>query len=112
MHGRKRVSKKDQPSPKELAKKAAKLAAYKKLASVVMGKMSKPDLSAKMLVLTEKMAIANPDFYSIWGYRRDIIGNIFCVQTFSHTFTYFSEVPIFMAESAARGLEDVMINNT
>jgi geranylgeranyl transferase type-2 subunit alpha len=77
VHGRKRVSKTDEPSPKELAKKAAKLAAYKKLAGVVISKMSKSDVSIKMLALTEKMAIANPDFYSVWGYRREIMRKAF-----------------------------------
>lgn len=77
MHGRKRLGKGNLPSVEELAKKKAKLEAYKRLSAVLLSKRAECDFSEKMLSLTAKMANVNPDFYSIWGYRREILMKLY-----------------------------------
>ena len=65
------------PSEKEILKKQAKMKAYKKLATVLLAKRNKNDVSLKTLELTAKMVVVNPDFYTIWGYRREILAHHF-----------------------------------
>ena len=77
MHGRKRLPKGVAPNEKEVLKKQAKMKAYKKLAAVLLAKRGKKDTSLKTLELTSKMVVVNPDFYTIWGYRREILAHHF-----------------------------------
>jgi geranylgeranyl transferase type-2 subunit alpha len=65
------------PNEKEILKKQAKMKAYKKLATVLLAKRNKNDVSLKTLELTAKMVVVNPDFYTIWGYRREILAHHF-----------------------------------
>ena len=71
MHGRKRIPKGVVPNEKEVLKKQAKMKAYTKLSTVLLSKRQKGDKSLKTLELTAKMVVVNPDFYTIWGYRRE-----------------------------------------
>ena len=75
MHGRKRIPKDVVPNEKEVKKKRAKMKAYTKLSTVLLAKRQKGDKSLKTLELTAKMVVVNPDFYTIWGYRREILAH-------------------------------------
>ena len=75
MHGRKRIPKGVVPNEKEVLKKQAKMKAYTKLSTVLLSKRQKGDKSLKTLELTAKMVVVNPDFYTIWGYRREILAH-------------------------------------
>ena len=53
--------------------------AYTKLSSVLLSKRQKGDKSLKTLELTAKMVVVNPDFYTIWGYRREILAHHYVI---------------------------------
>ena len=87
MHGRKRKQKGDAPeAPAETSKRAAKVKAYTKLSNAILklrvavvASAGDPILLNKMetnaLKATSKMAAVNPDFYTLWNFRRDILTN-------------------------------------
>lgn len=73
MHGRKKVVQ-TETEKKVLREKAA---AYSAVASAVMDKKQKKDHNEESLLLTEKLLKSNPDFYSLWNFRRHILIHIY-----------------------------------
>jgi len=73
MHGRKKVTQ-TETEKKVLRDKAA---AYSAVATVVMDKKIRKEHNEESLILTEKLLKSNPDFYSLWNFRRHILIHIY-----------------------------------
>lgn len=71
MHGRKKVA--GGPSEAELSALDQKAATYSSLVSILFGKRKSGDHSPDVLDLLSKMLKSNPDFYSLWNYRREVL---------------------------------------
>jgi geranylgeranyl transferase type-2 subunit alpha len=71
MHGVKRHTKNDG----EKALEGQKAATYLQLVKLILHKRASGSdaLTHESLALTSKMIKANPDFYSLWNFRRDIL---------------------------------------
>ena len=69
MHGRKKVTVSD--AEKALLREKANT--YSALLNVITQKRKASDFSLESLKLTEKVLKVNPDFYSLWNYRRKIL---------------------------------------
>eukprot|EP00948_MAST-09A_sp_MAST-9A-sp1_P000717 g717.t1 len=95
MHGRRRADYKAEKSPAEKAKLEQKRIKYAKLSGLLLhlrktfgvatvsqgdgtnGESSFKDIDAKLkkgLMLTEKLLVVNPGFYTIWNFRREMLG--------------------------------------
>lgn len=72
MHGRKKV----QPSQAEVAALAEKAKNYSLLSAILLQHRTNNDFTKEALDLTTKMLKMNPDFYTLWNYRRDILMSI------------------------------------
>jgi geranylgeranyl transferase type-2 subunit alpha len=73
MHGVKKTVK----SEAEKTLQAQKAATYLQLVQLVLAKHRARDYSADSLALTAKMIRANPDFYTLWNFRRDILIHLY-----------------------------------
>ena len=75
MHGRKKNSK--IPSVEEIEALNHKTESYNKLSNVLIDlkKSLKHDINS--LNLIDRLIVLNPDFYSLWNFRREIILNIY-----------------------------------
>lgn len=71
MHNRKKL---DRPLSEEETRVAKeKSATYKGLVGVIWKKRAEKDYSKDTLLVLGKMLAMNPDFYSLWNYRREIL---------------------------------------
>ena len=73
MHGRKKVTQSE--TEKKVLKEKAHV--YSTLVDVIMDRRTKKEYSMESLILTEKLLKANPDFYTLWNYRRQILMDIY-----------------------------------
>ena len=73
MHNVKRRPKGEAEPPAVVKRRQAKVQAYSKLSRLILQLRKAGDYGSKALKLTAKMAMVNPDFYSLWNYRREII---------------------------------------
>ena len=73
MHGRKRPTTKRVPTEAEIAKEKAKVAKYSQLVSSALELRRTATMDAKAWELTSVLLKLNPDFYSMWNFRRDIL---------------------------------------
>ena len=71
MHNRKKLS--TSPTEAETSASRAKYAAYQQLVTVLLEAKQKKDYSTETFALTSKILKLNPDFYTFWNYRREII---------------------------------------
>jgi geranylgeranyl transferase type-2 subunit alpha len=71
MHGKKRVVGDAALAEEEALKKKAQT--FQSLLTIILERRQTMDLSDETLELTSKLLISNPDVYSIWNYRRDIL---------------------------------------
>ena len=69
MHGRKKVSQ----SEAELNLQREKADTYRSLVEMIMDRKTTNSLTSETLILTEKLLKNNPDFYSLWNFRRNIL---------------------------------------
>ena len=69
MHGRKRTT----VSENEKVAQAQKAATYLSLVNLVIDKITAREYTPEAFSLTSKMIKANPDFYSLWNYRREML---------------------------------------
>ena len=72
MHGRKRVPP-VVPTDAEVAKEAAKVKKYSQLVSSVLNKRQANERGEEAWKLTSVLLKLNPDFYSVWNFRREIL---------------------------------------
>ncbi|KAG6817084.1 hypothetical protein H0H87_012852 [Tephrocybe sp. NHM501043] len=75
MHGVKRVRHSAQALEAKRLKEKAKLDEYLALTEDVLSRKKNNDLSQDALQLTARLLQINPDFYTIWNYRRIILLN-------------------------------------
>jgi len=71
MHNRKKSEK--PPSEAEVSALTKKCDLYSTLVKEVFDRRSRKDHSDETLVLVGKMLKLNPDFYSLWNFRREIL---------------------------------------
>lgn len=71
MHGRKRQT--QPPSPEQTAATQAKLETYKKLAQTAIQQRLANACSPEVFELNGKLCAANPDVYSLWNHRREML---------------------------------------
>lgn len=71
MHNRKKLDR--PPSDAEVAALQKKSQTYASLVGIIFERRKQSDRSADTLGLIGKMLRNNPDFYSLWNYRREIL---------------------------------------
>ena len=71
MHGRARLER--PPSAQEIEIDQQKSAAYIKLVSIIQARRSAGDLSEQTLELTGQLLKKNPDYYTLWNFRKEIL---------------------------------------
>jgi len=117
MHGRKRKQKGEVENPVEVTKRAVKVKAYTKLSNAIL-KLRVAAVAASKdptmlsvveknsLKATAKMASVNPDFYTLWNFRRDILTRQLVplqdedVHTHTQRVTEMSAVELELTENA------------
>ncbi|ETW85709.1 hypothetical protein HETIRDRAFT_470846 [Heterobasidion irregulare TC 32-1] len=73
MHGVRRVRESLKVQEEKKQKEKAKLAAYLALTDKVLSKKKSNDWSGEAFELTSRLLNINPEFYTIWNYRRNIL---------------------------------------
>lgn len=73
MHGRVKSVAATQTTPAELAAQQKKATTYAELSRVLLSRRKSGDKSAETFELLAKMLRSNPDFYTLWNYRKDIL---------------------------------------
>ncbi|CAK5279370.1 unnamed protein product, partial [Mycena citricolor] len=82
MHGVKRVRHSPEALAAKKAKEQDKIKDYLALTDEILGKRDAGDLSREAFDLTTRILQMNPEFYTVWNYRRNILlGNIFPSST-------------------------------
>jgi geranylgeranyl transferase type-2 subunit alpha len=71
MHGRKRLD--QELSEADIAADKTKAATYVKLVAAILSRRDAGDFSAESLELTSKVLKSNPELYSLWNFRRNIL---------------------------------------
>ena len=71
MHGRARQS--EAPSAEAAAAQAKRAATYTELSRVLLARRKEGDVGPETFELVGKMLRSNPDFSTLWNYRRDIL---------------------------------------
>ena len=71
MHGRKKLDK--PPSESELTNLQRKTDLYSQTVTSVLTRKKLNDFSSESFELTAKVLKSNPDFYSIWNFRKEIL---------------------------------------
>lgn len=71
MHGRAKLER--PPSAQEIEADQQKSGAYSKLVGILQTLKSNNDMSEQALELSGQMLKKNPDYYSLWNYRREIL---------------------------------------
>ncbi|XP_006458270.1 hypothetical protein AGABI2DRAFT_216711 [Agaricus bisporus var. bisporus H97] len=75
MHGIKRTRQSPEHILARKQREQAKIADYLALTSQVLSRKKQNDLSEDALRLTDKLLQVNPEFYTVWNYRRNIFLN-------------------------------------
>ncbi len=75
MHGRRKADRK-QSTEEERKIRAAKIAKYNAAKAAVLSLRARGARDGASLAATAAVAEVNPDFYSVWNFRRDIITHI------------------------------------
>nr|GAT59587.1 Rab geranylgeranyltransferase [Mycena chlorophos] len=73
MHGVKRVKHTPEQLAAKKVKEQAKIAEYVALSDEVLAKKAANDWSPEAFELTTRMLQINPEFYTVWNYRRNIL---------------------------------------
>jgi hypothetical protein len=85
MHNRKKL---DRPlSENELKAIRDKCTTYQNLVDLIFAKRKAQDLTVETLDLVGKMLMLNPDFYSLWNFRREIL------------FHQYPDLPVLVAKA-------------
>lgn len=71
MHNRKKPE--APPTENELKALKEKSQMYKSLVTLIFNKRSEKDYSNETMMITGKVLRLNPDFYSLWNFRREIL---------------------------------------
>lgn len=94
MHGRKKVTQ-TETEQRVLREKGA---AYSAVATAVLDKKQKNEYSVESLTMTEKLLKSNPDFYSLWNFRRNILihlhTDVFGVFESKESIPFLSRAPL------------------
>jgi geranylgeranyl transferase type-2 subunit alpha len=78
MHGRKRVDKSAPAEPEEeRQERLKKIAKYTKLSETVLGLRAAQVMTPEAFALTTKLLEINPEIYTLWNYRRDMLLHFF-----------------------------------
>lgn len=77
MHNRKKPD--APPSEAEVNALREKTIKYKTLVDMILNKRKQGNRSAETLVLVGKLIQINPDFYSLWNMRREILFSLYPV---------------------------------
>ncbi|KLO14220.1 rab-protein geranylgeranyltransferase [Schizopora paradoxa] len=73
MHGVRRARQTQEAIAAQKLKEKEKLQEYLSLTNDVLHRKKTNDFTQEALALTTRLLTANPEFYSIWNYRRDIL---------------------------------------
>eukprot|EP01051_Picozoa_sp_SAG22_P003912 SAG22_NODE_199_length_15450_cov_11.690704_8_plen_185_part_01 len=76
MHGVKKETL-DKMPPEKLAARAKKTAQYRALSQAVMSRRAKKQYDEESLGLTNKLLEVNPEAYTVWNYRRELLSGLF-----------------------------------
>ena len=71
----------DQLPPEKLAARVKKTVQYRSLSAVVMARRAAKQYDAESLALTSKLLEVNPECYTVWNYRRELLNNLFAGKT-------------------------------
>jgi geranylgeranyl transferase type-2 subunit alpha len=71
MHNRKKLDR--PPTDAEVAALEKKTQTYASLVSIIFQRRAAKDMTAETLSLVGKLIKNNPDFYSLWNFRREIL---------------------------------------
>lgn len=71
MHNRKKPDRDATELEKQALKDKSQL--YQSLVSIIWDKRRQHDHSPETLALLSKLSVSNPDFYSLWNFRREIL---------------------------------------
>ncbi|KAF0456294.1 rab geranylgeranyltransferase alpha subunit [Gigaspora margarita] len=75
MHGRKRVKPTAEVEKLRKEKEASKIKEYNGIVAACLEKKNKCEFDNEAFILTTKILSQNPDFYTIWNFRRSILLN-------------------------------------
>eukprot|EP01038_Epipyxis_sp_PR26KG_P010803 gene10803-14502_t len=75
MHGRKKIDR--VPTEQEIAALTKKRDTYGQLVKIIFERKLNNDYTLETLELTGKLLKINPDFYTLWNYRREILLTVF-----------------------------------
>ncbi|KAI8998770.1 rab-protein geranylgeranyltransferase [Trametes punicea] len=82
MHGVKRVKYSREALAAKKERELAKLKEYQSLTAEVLARKKTRDLTHESFDLTTKLLQVNPEFYTVWNYRRNILtGRVFFERT-------------------------------
>ncbi|XP_028392827.1 geranylgeranyl transferase type-2 subunit alpha-like [Dendronephthya gigantea] len=76
MHGRIKVRTTAEQAEAKRKEREKKLEVYQKVTSKVNAKRKNGELDEEALSLTGQLLHANPDFYSLWNYRREVLEHL------------------------------------
>jgi geranylgeranyl transferase type-2 subunit alpha len=75
MHNRKKPER--QPTEAEQQALKDKAHVYKSLVSILWEKRKQHDHSLETLAVLSKLLTSNPDFYSLWNFRREVLVTLY-----------------------------------
>ncbi len=77
MHGRKREAPGAPLSAADESRRAAKLAKFRAAVAAVRALRASGGADADLLAATAALLASTPDYYSLWGYRREVLLRLF-----------------------------------
>ncbi|KAF2460613.1 hypothetical protein BDY21DRAFT_335887 [Lineolata rhizophorae] len=96
-HGIPRVSSSEVPTEQSRLKEAQKIVQYRHLADLVNHKYGEGQLDIDSLSLTSKLLTKNPEYYSIWNYRRRILQHLMPNSTpTTNSYSYENELKFLL----------------
>ena len=75
MHGR--VKRSTAPTEAELEVVQRKIATYTNIVGLILSFRQRQEYTVEALQLTSKLLANNPDFYTIWNYRKEILCHLY-----------------------------------
>ena len=79
MHGRKKQV--NPPTETEISIINEKSVLYTSLLNILIDRRKKQEYSEENLLFTSKMIVKNPDFFTLWNYRREILIALYASET-------------------------------
>lgn len=81
MHGRLKVKTTAEQQQEKMKERARKLALYRAGLDKAVEKRKNHELDQDALTATQQLLLANPDFYTLWNFRKEIILHLATIKT-------------------------------